>query len=157
MVLIILMQKTMNVKKYPINILLDSCFWIAYFNQDDNHHNDARVWSENIFDYNIYCPFPTMYEFLNTRFSRNKYNQINEFNLLIKKGVINLIYDDDYRNNILMDFIELNKYYPKSSLVDIVINRMIDDIRLNIHYVFTYNPEDFIEICQKRNIELLPY
>jgi predicted nucleic acid-binding protein len=135
---------------------VDTCFWIAYFDPTDSQHKDAREWSKTIFDYHVICPFPTLYEFLNTRFSRNKYKRINEFDMLIKKKIIEFIYDDNYRNDILDDYIEKNKYFPQCSLVDMVINRMIDDINLKINYLFTYNSKDFINVCNKRNVELLP-
>jgi len=146
----------MEIKKYPKNIIVDTCFWIAYFNPTDNHYKDAREWSEIIFKNHVICPFPTLYEFLNTKFSRNKYKQINEFDRLIKNGLIEFIYDDNYRDNILDDYIGENKYFPQSSLVDMVINRMIDDTNLKINYLFTYNSKDFIKVCNKRNVELLP-
>ena len=146
----------MGIKKKPKKIIVDTCFWIAYFNPTDNHYKDAREWSEIIFNYHVICPFPTLYEFLNTKFSRNKYKQINEFDMLIKKRIIEFIYDDNYRDNILDDYIEENKYFPQCSLVDMVINRMIDDTNLKINYLFTYNSKDFIKVCNKRNVELLP-
>jgi hypothetical protein len=67
-----------------------------------------------------------------------------------------LVHDDDYRENILYDFIEENKYFSKFSLVDMIINRMIDDINLKVNYLFTYNKKDFIDICNRRKIEILP-
>jgi len=151
------MKKNMKIiEKYPKNIIVDTCFWIAYFEPTDNQHKNAREWSEVIFDYHVFCPFPTLYEFLNTRFSRKKNNQINEFDVLIKKKVISFIYDDDYRKNILNSYVDTNKYFSQFSLVDMIISRMIDDINLKIDYLFTYNSKDFIRICNKRNVELLP-
>jgi predicted nucleic acid-binding protein len=145
-----------NINKRPKSIVLDSCFWIAYFDPRDNQHKDAREWSEFIFDHHVFCPFPTFYEFLNTRFSRNGHNQIKELDILMSKRTLNLIYDDNYRKNILDSYVKNNKYYPQFSLVDMVINEMIDDPSLKIDYLFTYNKKDFIKICKKRKVELLP-
>ena len=141
--------------KYPKNIIVDTGFWIAYFDPKDSNHYNANKHSEYIFSFSVLCPFPTLYEFLNTRFSRNR-KQIAEFDKLIKKDILNLVHDDDYRENILYDFIEENKYFSKFSLVDMIINRMIDDINLKVNYLFTYNKKDFIDICNRRKIEILP-
>lgn len=141
--------------KYPKNIIVDTCFWIAYFDPDDNNHDDARDWANIIFDYYVLCHFPTLYEFLNTKFSRKK-GLIDEFDRLLKKNVLNMIYDDTYRTDILSDYIESNKHFSQYSLVDMIINRMIDDVNLKIDFLFTYNSKDFITVCNKRNVEILP-
>jgi predicted nucleic acid-binding protein len=70
--------------KYPKNIIVDTGFWIAYFDLKDSNHYNANKHSEYIFNFSVLCPFPTLYEFLNTRFSRNR-KQIAEFDKLIKK------------------------------------------------------------------------
>jgi len=43
--------------KLPKNILTDSGFWIAYFDERDEHHKAAHELSSIIFDYNIILPF----------------------------------------------------------------------------------------------------
>lgn len=146
-------QKTMH-NKYPKNIIVDTGFWIAYFDPKNKYYANANEWAEIIFNYSILCSFPALYEFLNTRFSRRE-KSINEFDILLKKGILNLIYDDMYREDILYDFVERNRYFSRFSLVDIIINRMIDDINLKVDYLFTYNAKDFITACNERNIEIL--
>jgi predicted nucleic acid-binding protein len=150
-----MMMNMKNNSKYPKNIMVDTCFWIAYCDPSDGKHTEAIEWSKKIFDYPVLCPFPTLYEFLDTRFSRRP-EVINEFDNMIKKGLLKFVYDDKYRDNIVNGYIEGNKFFSQYSLVDLIINRMIEDVNLKIDYLFTFNQEDFKRACNKRNIEMLP-
>jgi predicted nucleic acid-binding protein len=136
-------------------IIADSGFWIGYFHQRDQHHEDAITIAQDIFSHTIVCPFPSLYEFLNTRFTRNN-NTIFNFEIILQKLNIEYIYDDNYRSNIIPDFISYNKKSCQLSLVDLVINRIIEDPNIKIDCMVTFNKKDFYANCIKRNIELLP-
>jgi predicted nucleic acid-binding protein len=144
-----------NNTNYPKTVMADTCFWIAYFDPRDDNHKEAKEWSKIIFDYSILCPFPTLYEFLNTRFSRRP-EFIRKLDIMIKKGLLEYVYDDKYRVNIINAYIEGNKFFSQYSLVDLIINRMIEDVDLKIDSLFTFNQKDFMTACHKRNIEMLP-
>jgi predicted nucleic acid-binding protein len=58
--------------KMPKNIIADTGFWIAYFDERDQYHSDAIREEQFIFRNKIICPFPSLYEFLNTKFTKNK-------------------------------------------------------------------------------------
>jgi hypothetical protein len=66
------------------------------------------------------------------------------------------IFDNDYRSNIINDFILYNKKAKYISLVDLIINRIIEDVNVKIDYIATFNKYDFFATCIKRNIEFLP-
>lgn len=140
--------------KLPKNILTDTGFWIAYFEERDEHHKSAQELSSVIFDYNIILPFPTLYEFLNTRFSRRS-KHISELESLIQKLNIIYVYDDIYRSELIEKFIIMNKEKQAISTVDMIINQILEDVNVKIDYIVTFNEKDFFNTCKKRNIEIL--
>jgi len=141
--------------KLPKNCLTDTGFWIGYFEERDEHHKEACEVASVIFDYRIICPFPTLYEFLNTRFSRKK-DRVEKLDLLIKNLEIKYIFDDKYRNDLVSSFIFKNRGYQKISAVDIVINQILEDVNIKIDYLVTFNKVDFSTACRKRGIEIFP-
>ncbi|MDR2449225.1 MAG: hypothetical protein LBD52_04620 [Prevotellaceae bacterium] len=82
------------------NIVVDSGFWLALYDQSDTHYTEAVSIAEYLNAGNIIIPFPTLYESMNTKFMKNN------------------------------------------------IARKVD-------YLITFNKKDFIDVCQKRNIEIL--
>jgi len=141
--------------KMPKNIIVDSGFWIAYLDERDQYHNDAVKEGQFIFRNKIICPFPSLYEFLNTKFTKNK-KQLISYEILLKKLNIEYIYDDSYRSNIIESFISYNKKSMYISLVDLIINQIIEDVNVKIDYMITFNKKDFNSTCAKRNIKFLP-
>ena len=139
----------------PKNIITDTGFWIGYFEERDVHHNDALEIASLVFENRIICPFPSLYEFLNTRFARNSKRLWNYEKLTMKLN-FEYIYDDDYRKDILDDFILLNKKSRPISLVDLIINRIIEDDKVKIDYIATFNKDDFFTACERRSVEFLP-
>jgi hypothetical protein len=64
--------------------------------------------------------------------------------------------DQEYRESALDKTIELATDSRRNiSLVDMVIRYILDDKSLNINYLVTFNVKDFIDICKKRNIEII--
>ena len=136
-------------------IITDTGFWIGYFDQRDQYHKEALIIADIIFSHTIICPFPSLYEFLNTRFTRNN-KRIDDLELLLNKLSVIYVYDYDYRFDVISDFISRNKKLNKISLVDLVINRIIEDDNMNINCMVTFNKSDFSANCMKRNIEIIP-
>lgn len=83
----------------PKICLIDTGFWIGYFDETDNHHSDAVILSDVVFEHRILCPFPSLYEFLNTRLSRNP-KRLAELERVFRKVNIVYVYDDDYRRRL---------------------------------------------------------
>ena len=67
----------------PESILIDTCFWIALYNQRDEHHTNAIDIMDLIKDSNLILPWPTLYETINTRLSKNTVG-ITAFGTLVK-------------------------------------------------------------------------
>ncbi len=146
------MLKKIAVRK---SVLVDTGFWIALHDSGDQHHGNASEIIELIRDENILIPWPTLYEFLNTRFTRD-IRRVEGFARFVQKSTT-LIDDVEYRENAFNIFFgSFNKNNRKTfSLVDLIIREVLMDISLKIDYLVTFNSGDFADICQRRRIEIL--
>ncbi|NCO54003.1 MAG: hypothetical protein COS14_05115 [Bacteroidetes bacterium CG02_land_8_20_14_3_00_31_25] len=135
------------------NILIDSGFWYALYNERDEHYNKANELIEYLTLGNIIIPYPCLYETINTRFAKNN---LSDFKLIIEKHSTILIEDNSYKSEALdLTFNSSIQLFKPYSLVDMVIRLMLEDETLNINYLISFNPEDFIDVCCKRRIEIL--
>ena len=118
-----------RINKYS---LLDSCFWIALYEERDKNHKNAQKIAEYIFKTNLIIPWPTLYEFMNTRFARREHTIIN-FQKIIQGDNIILIEDNNYKKDSLNTFFNLNLLRKRElSLIDIIIRAIMEDINLKI-------------------------
>lgn len=137
------------------NILIDTGFWFGLYDKRDNYHKESNDLVEYINLGQILIPFPTIYETINTRFAKNR-DGIQSFENIINQQNVILIDDKDYKEIALeLTFnssIRMNKPY---SLVDMILRLMLSDKTLNVNYLLSFNPNDFFDICQSRNIKIL--
>jgi predicted nucleic acid-binding protein len=133
------------------NVLIDTGFWYALFDKQDQYHNKALEILEVIALQNcLILPFPTLYETLNTSFIKN--HKLN-FDIFIKTHQNIIISDTKYTNKALEETLKISNY--KYSLVDMVLRMMILDVNLSINGLVTFNEGDFTDVCQQRNIPIL--
>lgn len=150
-----LMISRMKKAKRPERVLIDTGFWIALYNPRDEYHSDAQELLEIIEDTNIVLPWPTLYETINTRLSKNT-NGINQFEEILKKPNTVLLEDNEYKDRALEYALKNSTSAVRPiSLVDSIIREIISDINININYLVTYNKGDFVDLCSKRRIEIL--
>ena len=92
------------------NIIVDTGYWFALFDNKDQYHHNAV----NIADYlelgNILIPFPTLYETINTKFSKRK-DWFVEFEIILNKNNVKLIYDEECKDDALNLSIESSIRY----------------------------------------------
>jgi predicted nucleic acid-binding protein len=142
-----------------INIAIDSGFWMALYTKSDQYHEIALATFEKIKIHNLFLPWPSMYETLNTSFIDNRAG-LTKFKILLKQANVVKIEDIKYRQNA-WDYTFSQTDYSKNkrlpSLVDHIIREMMKDETLRIKYLVTYNPGDFIEIGHRQKIEILYY
>src|SRR4030042_1849888 len=137
------------------NILIDTGFWFGLYDKRDPNYSKASVLFEYLSIGKIIIPYPSLYETINTRFVRNKQG-LYEFKQLINKGDISLLDDSSYKSDALDLTLNSSIYKDKNySLVDMVIRLMLSDNRLNINYLISFNPSDFIDVCNRRRIQIL--
>jgi len=153
--LTVLKMQVMRKVSRPERILIDTGFWIALYNPRDEYHNNAQDLLDLIIETNIVLPWPTLYETINTRLSKNT-NGINQFNEVLKMPNTILLDDSEYKERAL-DFAlknSTNAIRP-ISLVDSIIREILSDVNVNINYLVTFNKSDFIDLCTFRKIEIL--
>lgn len=133
------------------NIIVDTGFWIALFTDHDAHHLDALIFEEYMRGHKLLVPYPTLYEFVNTKLTRGKH-KIPALEKRLKSGSVELIDERDYRDDALNLVLENKR---KFSLVDQIIRLMLDDDRLRIHAMMGFNYNDFSDVCFRRQIEMI--
>ena len=123
-------------------IILDTGYWIALFSPEKEKEKQktveevTRLIDEN--NYSILIPFPTLYEFLNSKLSRKK-DRINLVNEL-SKSKYKKIYDDKYRDKAFKKFSDqFSHSISDISLVDEVIKEMIEDDKLRTDSIVTFD------------------
>ncbi len=135
------------------NILIDTGFWFGLYNRRDDYYHQANELNEYLSLANIIIPYPSLYEIINTRFSKNK-EGLEAFERILQKAT--LIDDKEYREDTLKLTMDSSLRYNKPySLVDMIIRLMLSDKKLKIDYLITFNDKDFIDICLNRNIKIL--
>lgn len=136
----------------PKNIVADSGYWFGLFNARDQHHACASVIENAIAVHSVLIPWPALYETLNTRFMRRPADR-SRFAAYLRRDLTILLEDAPYKRNSL-NYV-LNQRSTTFSLVDHVIRSMLEDSSLHIDAIVTFNPGDFIDVCQARGIEIV--
>jgi len=139
------------------NILTDSCFWIALFDPSSNieEHQKAMDIADIVEQENILIPWPTLYEFVNTRLARRQDNLLR-FHQFLKKPNVQLIDDTPYKNTALVNTFEQTQHkYLSYSLVDQILREIILDPNLKFNFLVTFNERDFQDVCHYRGIKIL--
>ncbi len=137
-------------------ILVDSCFWIAFYSPEETERYQRAINLIEDFENNeVLIPWPTLYEFINTRLARRKENLFNFQQFLLKPNV-HRICDLKYKEKSLGNVFDLNISHINSiSLVDEIIRQMLIDKDLNIDYLASFNRKDFEYECQMEKIDIL--
>ena len=135
------------------NLIVDSCFWFALFDLKDEYHNkaDSICRKYQLDSHKILLPWPSLFEVLNEKFMTSEKIPWREE---IKKGLRNnfeLIDDSSYKDDALKSVLNQNEL----SLVDQIINLMMEDVKLNIKAIITFNVKDFETVARKRAIEVI--
>ncbi len=140
-----------------MNIIIDTCFWIALLDTKDNLANTkiAEEYNELLeLSNKIIIPFPSMYEFLNSRFSRRGFTA--EFKSKLAQEQFIFVMDDDYRSKAQENFFDgiVPGIKNDLSLVDEVIKEMIIDINLKIDCLISFD-EGLNNFASSRGIEII--
>lgn len=138
-----------------MNVLIDTGFWFAYYDGSDQKHQEAINIMGLLEHHQILMPFPSLYETINTRFSRRKEWAVH-FSHLINSSQSTLIQDDSYKDATVQLTFESALIGNRAiSMVDMVIRQMLDDVNLKVDAMITFNPDDFSDICRKRKKVLI--
>lgn len=134
-------------------ILTDSGFWLALFDGRDQHHEAAKALITEIEDERLMIPWAVLYEVFRTRFVR-KPARVRELRRFLVRPNVMVMDEADYREQALQSVLGVN---PQNlSLVDGILRAMLEDRTLKIESFITFNRSDFEDVCQPRNIQLIP-
>lgn len=136
------------------NILFDTGYWFALYDERDSYHENALLLSEYLYPHRLLIPWPSLYETLNTRFVRRE-NWLADFKAVLKNKNTIQIQDEKYKYDAIKSIFLQSKSYKKYSLVDLIIREILLDVEIRIDALIIFNIADFKDICWKRNIELL--
>lgn len=129
------------------NILTDTCFWIALFDENGEYHLSSLKIFEYIRKFNILIPWPVFYEVLRSKFVK-KSNWVERFKESLISLKIYRIDDSPYRELALKETIKSSISVKRAiSLVDMVIRFIMLDRKHRIDYLITYNEKDFYDVC----------
>ena len=94
--------------------------------------------AEVIKDENFVIPFPTLYEFVNSRLSRR--GSKIQFENILKSPNVQLLSDDEYKEEALENFFLNSKHSNLDiSLVDEILKLIIIDPNVNIDYIVSFD------------------
>jgi predicted nucleic acid-binding protein len=136
------------------NLLLDTGFWYALYDDRDSHYEDARILVDLLDLHNLIIPWPCLYETLNTRFVKRR-EWLESFSAYVMRNNTVHLPDDEYRPHALGRVFRSQTPWLSVSLVDEVIRSALLDPNIKIDAMITFNQSDFYDICYPRNIELI--
>ncbi len=140
-------------------LLTDSGFWIALLDKQSNvlQHETAVSIIELVErnKFTVLIPWPTLYEFVNTRLARRQ-KQLFQFEDYLQKPNIQLLDESEYRELSLKKAFQQAKFgFLTHSLVDSVIRGILEDKKVRIDFFATFNQRDFEDVCLKRKVQIL--
>ena len=137
-------------------VVLDTGVWYALCDARDTEVSRKRI--EGIYTrlefHQVILPWPVAYETLRTRFTKNK-PALERFEREAKNPKTILLDDSPYRERayeLVFDY-GLRRGRPLS-MVDCLIRLIIEDVKVRIDSIVTFNVRDFADVCRKRQIEL---
>lgn len=137
---------------FAVRLLIDTGFFIALFNERDQHHDSACEMEELLDVSQIVLPWPILYETLSTRLVRQPANMAR-FGAIVQAPGTELINDKPYRVRSLSALLAPHSAQSGLSLVDAVLCGIIEDVNVPISAMLTFNTRDFLEICLQHNVE----
>jgi hypothetical protein len=137
------------------NLIVDPGYWYALFDPRDSLSREAQRKAHYIETLRVLLPWPLLYETLRTRFVKLPV-RMSTFDRVLKRPNVEYVDDAPYRDRALAATIRggISGKRPLS-LCDMLIRLLIDDTSLRIRALLTFNPRDFHDVCQKRNVQIL--
>ena len=136
-------------------LLADTGFWIALLDEKDQHYQSAGERAPWIDVATLVMPWPVLYETLRTRLVKRP-ERVVRLDQQMKKPNVEFIEDQKYRLEAYSQTIDFSiRFRRPISMVDMVCRLLIADPEVRIDYLLTTNPKDFVDVCAKRQIQLL--
>jgi len=135
--------------------LVDTGMWFAMFDPRDQHRPQVEQKAELLDLCSVILPWPTLYEALRTRLVRNQ-QALQQFEQYLKRPHVQYLDDSAYRDLALgLAFSSALQMGRPLSMVDCLIRLILDDVNVRVDCLATFNTGDFIDVCQRRQIEII--
>lgn len=133
-------------------LLVDTGFFTALLHERDPYHASAVANQDWLEALPVVLPWPILYETINTRLARRPH-LMARLDALVSSDQTTLLDDATYRSNCYSMVIQSRGQAP--SLVDAVLQCVIEDANVRIGAMLTFNRRDFAWICAQHQVELL--
>lgn len=171
MLVTVRMNGTMRTRKpivtrLPQRILVDTGVFLAYYELSDRHHLQAvqlvtTWWRQPPYPSRLIVAFPVLYETLNTRFVQDRRRLdlwAHDWSLWRTRGRLEYCADEPYRLDALDQCVTEAQRPPQDfralSVVDRILRALLDDPLIHLDGLWTFNPGDFADVCQRRDIRM---
>ena len=147
--------------------IADTGFLIALYDPSDDKRN-VRKANESFSDLfeetenSLFLTWPVLYEALNTRLSK-RIDVVRRIEGVWRKlrstNQLKFINDQPFRDEALIEWrneIARKGHYRPLSLVDRVLRNVILSPSVKIHGLLTFDRKDFQDVCDKRDVEIVP-
>ena len=140
------------VARYPHNVIVDTGFWIGYYEPRDQYHGEAMEKAAILDSVNVLLPWPVLYETLNSRFVRRA-ERVRHFERFVSRPSVALLNDAPFREDAYKETRDAAILGKRPlSLTDVVIRLMLQSTNVKIHYILTFNQRDYVDVCTRRSI-----
>jgi len=137
------------------NVVIDAGFWIGLVDDRDQYHKMAVELGEKLSFQKLFCPWPITYEILRTKnIKRSSY--LHRLRKAFEFYKVTLVDDAPFRQDCLSKVLRQDLRQRRLSLVDMVLRAILEKEHRQIGYLVTFNPKDFIDICSRRQVRMLP-
>jgi predicted nucleic acid-binding protein len=136
-------------------ILADTGYWIALFDPRDQFHTQAKPKANYLETFSVLFPWPIIYETLGTRFVKNQLGMAG-FERVLKRRNVLFANDGFYREAALERTLQESRRGASAiSLCDMMIRLILQDKKLRIDGLLTFNQKDFSDVCRTTKTEIL--
>jgi predicted nucleic acid-binding protein len=140
------------------NLIVDTGVWLAFVDPREayDHEDELDALYEMLEGNRVVMPWPLAYETLRTRLARSR-QRLTRIERELRSPRIEWIDDGPYRDAALHLFFESSiREFRPLSMVDCLIRLILDDRRVKIDSLLTFNPADFEDVCRKHRIGIMP-
>ena len=141
------------------DVCIDTGFLIGLYQTKHDFHAKAQEYFDRFFaegGNRMLVPWPVVYETFSSRTVRN-HDALNvlssDWKRLRYRGQLHLLDDLPFRRRVIDDcFDELTKptrIRKNLSAADRIIRGILSDQNLKIGALITFNPQDFLDVCQR--------
>jgi predicted nucleic acid-binding protein len=136
-------------------VVVDTGYWLALFDAKDAYYSQAKPKVRYIESLTVVFPWPILYETLGTRFVKNRLGMSN-FERILKRRNVLFVNDTLYRNAAFEKTLQESQRGTRTiSLCDMMLRLLLQDEKLRIDALLTFNHRDFYDVCRSAKVQIL--